>query len=212
MFSYWYLLWIRPYIFNSKKTKKSFLTTIHRTSQFCSLVIFITILHSSFTWIPLKEIRKWSFSLFLSRIFQRIGTLLDKTIPGFPSEACWSYSLRPAEACGLWLTSWCIPESVPEKKQLITSPLSPFNNSIHYAIQPPLHKPHLNKRTPQCSEIIMQPTVCSLFTWTLDHGSPGSATISILRQTEPGSNQAISTACCHSLSSSFHSSHIRFPF
>lgn len=46
----------------------------------------------------------------------------------------------------------------------------------------------------------MQTTVCCLFTWTLDHGSLGSATIYSLRQTEPGSNQAISTALCHSLS------------
>ncbi len=54
---------------------------------------------------------------------------------------------------------------------------------------------------------------CMLFVY-LNCGPrlPGSATISTLRQTEPGNNQAISTACCHSLSSSFHNSHIRFPF
>lgn len=134
----------------------------------------------------------------------------------FPSEACWSFSPCPAEACGSWLNSHCVPENVPEnkkeEKQAITSPLSLLNNSSHSSVQLPLQKPHLNKQTPQCSEIIVQPTVRCLFTWTLDHGSLGSATIFTPRQTGPGSNQAISTACCHSLSSSFHNSHIRFLF
>lgn len=35
----------------------------------------------------------------------------------FPSEACWSFSPCPAEACGSWLTSRCVPENVPEKKE-----------------------------------------------------------------------------------------------
>lgn len=157
------------------------------------------------------------FSLFLSWPFLRIGILLDTTIPGFPQKPVGLLSLCPTEACGLWLTSRCVPTNILEKKntkekQAITSPLSPLNSSGHSSVQTPLRKPHLNKQTPQCSEIVMQPTVCCLFTWTLDHGSQGSATIFTLRQTRPGSNQGTSTACCHSLSSSFHNSHIRFPF
>lgn len=134
----------------------------------------------------------------------------------FPSEACWSFSPCPAEGCGSWLNSRCVPENIPEnkkeEKQAITSPISPLNNCSHSSVQPPVQKPHLNKQTLQCAGIKLQPNVRCLFTWTLDHGSPGSATIFTLRQTGPGSNQAISTACCHSLSSSFHNSHIRFLF
>ena len=144
-------------------------------------------------------------------------TLLDRNYSRFsPRSLLVSLSPCPAEACGSWLNSQCVPENVPEnkkeEKQAITSPLSPLNNSRHSSVQTPLPKPHLDKQTLQCSEIIMQPTVRCLFTWTLDHGSPGSATIFSLRQTGPGSNQAISTACCHSLSSSFHNIHIRFLF
>lgn len=52
--------------------------------------------------------------------------------------------------------------------------------------------------------------VCLSELWTSESSS--SATIAPLRLTEPGSNQTISAACCHSLSSSFHSGHIRFTF
>lgn len=86
------------------------------------------------------------------------------------------------------------------------------NNSDHSPVRLRQCRPHLNKKSPRCSAIVTQPTVCCLFTWTLDRGSPGSATIFTLEQTEPGSNQTISTAGCHSLSSSFHSGHIRFLF
>lgn len=130
----------------------------------------------------------------------------------FPTETCWSFTLCPSEACGSWFTSQFIPDNIRGKKKekpMITSPLSHLNNSSHSYVRPPLQKTS-SQQTPQCSEIIMQPTVCCLFTWTLDHGSPGSATIYSLRQTEPGSNQAFWAASCHSLSSS--SSPIRFPF
>lgn len=174
-------------------------------------VLFITIFPLEFPWLRRKH-----FSLFLNRIFLRIGTLLDGTIPGFPQKPVGLsllVQLRLVVRDSL-LSAFqrAFQKKRKKEKQAITSPLSPLNNSSHSSVQPPLQKPHLNKQTPRCSEIIMQPTVSCLFTWTPDHGSPDAATISTLRQTEPGSNQAISTACCHSLSSSFHNSHIRFPF
>lgn len=55
------------------------------------------------------------FSLFLSWPFLRIGILLDTTIPGFPQKPVGLLSLCPTEACGLWLTSRCVPTNSLEK-------------------------------------------------------------------------------------------------
>lgn len=55
------------------------------------------------------------FSLFLSWPFLRIGILLDTTIPGFPQKPVGLLSLCPTEACGLWLTSRCVPTNILEK-------------------------------------------------------------------------------------------------
>lgn len=63
----------------------------------------------------------------------------------------------------------------------------------------------LDAQRSSCSPLY---AVCLPEPWT----APGSATIFTLEQTEPGSNQTISTAGCHSLSSSSHNGHIRFLF
>lgn len=61
--------------------------------NFCSIWSYLQYLlpffHSSIIWIPLNDSRNWSFithSLFLSTIFLRIGTFLDRSIPGFPQK------------------------------------------------------------------------------------------------------------------------------
>lgn len=162
-----------------------------------------------------------SSACFSKGSFWEFGSVLDKTIL-FPSEIRWCFSPRLAMTLR-FVTHFLVRtrEHSPKTKRklgrkmadyICTVPPSAQNNSDHSPARLPQCRPHLNKKRPRCSVIVMQPTVCCLFTWTLDRGSPGSATIFTLEQTGPGSNQAISTACCHSLSSSFHNGHIRFLF
>lgn len=145
---------------------------------------------SPFFFTPLNFPFQWEQKLELQPISQQDlsenSNTFRQNYSRFPSEACWSFSPCPAEACGSWLTSRCVPENVPEEKKKkrerktvdYISTVPPLNNSSHSSVQPPLQKPHLNKQTLQCSEIIMQPTIRCLFTWTQDHGSLGFATIS----------------------------------
>lgn len=171
--------------------------------------------------IPLNESRNWIFSLFLQRLFLRIWKRFRQN---------YSVSLRnPLVFLSSSSYDFAVYDSLfgayqrtfPKAKRnlgretadyICTVAPSTQNNSDHSPVRLRQCRPHLNKKSPRCSAIVTQPTVCCLFTWTLDRGSPGSATIFTLEQTEPGSNQTISTAGCHSLSSSFHSGHIRFLF
>lgn len=87
--------------------------------------VCIAIFQTSIAWILSTESRNWSFRLFPSKIFLKIGTFFRHNYSRFPSEACWSFSPCPTEACGSWLTSWYVPERKKRKeKQAITSTLS----------------------------------------------------------------------------------------
>lgn len=162
-----------------------------------------------------------SSACFSKSSFWEFGSVLDETILS-PSEIRWCFSPHPAMTLRFMTQLFgAYQRTFPKAKRnlgretadyICTVAPSTQNNSDHSPVRLRQCRPHLNKKSPRCSAIVTQPTVCCLFTWTLDRGSPGSATIFTLEQTEPGSNQTISTAGCHSLSSSFHSGHIRFLF
>lgn len=153
-------------------------------------------IYSSIAWIPPNESRHWSFSLFPSTIFLRIGTFLDRTIPGFPPKPVGlSLHVRLGLAvCDSLLGSSqrTFQKNKRKEKQAMTSSLSTVQTDFSmFRMYNAAH--------------------CTLFVY-LNPGPRLPRLCHHLFQTAPGSNQAISTACCHSLSSSFHNSHIRFPF
>lgn len=76
---------------------------------------------SPFFFTPLNFPLQWEQKLELQPISQQDlsenSNTFRQNYSRFPSEACWSFSPCPAEACGSWLTSRCVPENVPEEKK-----------------------------------------------------------------------------------------------
>lgn len=143
----------------------------------------------------------------------RISTLEVWTIPGFPQKPI-----------GLWFfiqLRFAVRDSLlvafqKEEKQRITdnyiSTVPPSSTAVSLLSSRLCRNLIPSNKLPNVQKSYCSPlyAVCLSELWTMKSSS--SATIAPLRLTEPGSNQAISTACCHSLSSSFHGSHIRFIF
>lgn len=145
------LLYVERKIRTVKVSSKHFSPKINILYLLISAV-FIPV---SIAPIPLKARRNWIFGLFLRTAFLRAGILSDRTIAGFPLEACWFVSPCPAEACGVWLTSWWVAGNIFWKKKKERNPekageyISSFNNNKLSSVRPPLSKAHRNKQIPQ---------------------------------------------------------------
>lgn len=122
-------MWQTPYL---EPTQESFmgkgsLTRIHYLIQriaprrkvlVWSLSTHISsIYHHFFTSNSLERGQKLQLQPISQQDLSENRITFRQNYSRFPSEACWSFSPCPAEACGSWLTSRCVPENVPEKKE-----------------------------------------------------------------------------------------------
>lgn len=94
------------------------------SGQICGMYHHFSNLHrmNSFKWEQKLELQTVS-----QQDFSKNWNIFRQNYSRFPSEACWSFSPCPTEACGSWLTSWYVPEKKQKRgkeKQAITSPLS----------------------------------------------------------------------------------------
>lgn len=84
------------------------------SSHICSIYYHFSLLYhlNSLEWE--KKLEVHHISLHNS---SENWNIFRQNYSRFPLWACWSFSPCPDEACGLWLTSCCIPQNVLEKKR-----------------------------------------------------------------------------------------------
>lgn len=114
-----------------------------RICLFYLMLLKSSLLH--FFWLTLcsEWKQKLDLYLFLSKIFLRIRTLLDRTISGFPQKPVGLpilVQLRLVVYDSLLSSFQTTFKKKKKEKPTITFPLSHLNKNSHSSVQPPLQK------------------------------------------------------------------------